>query len=205
MNKIKLYYAKGSNSSNRIKWVLDYKKIKYELVYLDGLIEDDYRKINPFCRVPSLEFNEKPLSESVAMVELIEEVYPEPKLLNGDPFSKAKVREVCEIINATIHPVQNSKVPLFFLPNLTKEEVTNFRIKWLEKNLILLEPLLFNDSLFAVGKEFSLADIFLICIYCKGLELGLVNNKLEKLNKHIEYCLNIKEIKLSCPLAYNIK
>lgn len=200
IDKIKFYYEEGSNSSNRVKWCLDYKNIEYELINTSNIDIEEYKKINPFIRIPGMLFNNTPLSESVAMIELIEESFPEPSLFPDSKIAKAKVREVCEIINATIHPVQNSKVPLFFIPSLNKNEIQTYRVSWIKQNLEKLLPLLFLESKFAVGKCFTIADIFLICIYYKGLEMGLNKDYFKSLNNHLENCLSIPLIKSSCPI-----
>lgn len=198
--QIKLYYEEGSNSSNRVKWSLDYKKIDYKLINASNIDIEAYKKINPFVRIPGMLVNNIPLSESVAMIELIEEFYPNPELFPKDIITRAKVREICEIVNATIHPVQNSKVPLFFIPSLSKSEVQAYRIKWIKQNLEKLLPMLFLKTQFAVEDCFTIADIFVICIYHKGLEMGIDNNHFQTLNNHIEYCLSFPEIKSSCPI-----
>ena len=199
-DKIKFYYEEGLNSSNRVKWCLDYKNIEYELINTNDIDIEEYKKINPFVRIPGMLFNNTPLSESVAMIELIEETFPNPSLFPDSKIARAKVREVCEIINATIHPVQNSKVPVFFIPSLNKQEITFYRINWIKQNLEKLLPILFLNSKFAIGNSFTAADIFLICIYFKALELGMEKDLFSLLNEHIEHCLSFPEIKKSCPI-----
>lgn len=198
--EIKLFYEKSSNSSNRVKWALDYKNINYQLCNIDTININDYKKINPMLRIPGMLINNIPLSESMAMVEMIEELFPFNSLFPENIILRAKVREVCEIVNSTIHPIQNSKVPLFFIPSLNKDEVKVYRIKWIRNNIDKLMSLLFLKSDFCVGESFTLADIFVMCIYYKALEMGLENNIFPLLNKHIEYCLSFNQIKMSCPI-----
>jgi maleylacetoacetate isomerase len=197
---IQYYDIKGSNCSNRVKWVMGYKNIPYQVIDAENIDQEEYRKVNPFLRVPAMVVDGRPLSESMAMVEFLEDNFPEFPLLPEDYFERAKVREVCEIINATIHPIQNSKVPVFFHPHLTTQEVTSYREKWIRQNLPKLMPLLFLESKFAVGTCFSLADIFLIAIYYRGLKVGLPESEFSILNDHINFCLSFPEIKQSCPI-----
>lgn len=199
--KIVYYDRIGSNCSNRVKWVMNYKNIPYELIDAESISIEEFEKINPFLRVPTMIIDGKPLTESMVMVEFLEDVYPEFPLLPEDRFERAKVREVCEIINATIHPVQNVKVPLFFHPQLSNEEVTPYREKWIRQNLQKLLPLLFTDSKFAVGTTFTLADIFLIAIYYRGLMVGIAEDTFPALNEHIKFCMSFSDIKDSCPIT----
>jgi maleylacetoacetate isomerase len=203
--KIKYYDVIGSNCSNRVKWVLNYKNIAYEIIDRESISSEEYQKINPFLRVPSMVIDGKPLTESMVMAEFLEDNFPEFPLLPPDAFERAKVREVCEIINATIHPVQNSKVPVFFHPELGKEEIIIYREKWIRENLQKLLPFLFLESNFAVGSTFSMADIFLIAIYYRGLMVGLPEDTFPALNEHIKFCMSFSDVKNSCPIPKLVK
>jgi len=95
-SKIAFYYSQGSNCSERVKWVLDYKQVNYDLLNADlfyGI--EEYLKINPFGRVPAMVIDNFLLNESMVMAEYLEEVYPLNSVLPKDPFSRALVRQVC--------------------------------------------------------------------------------------------------------------
>jgi len=196
---IKLISAKGSNSSERVEWVLNFKNIVFEREECAEDPGEDYLKINPMFRVPAMLVDGTPLSESIAMIEYLEEIQPTPPAFPGSAIEKAKIREICEIINATVHPVQNSKVARFFIPQLTNNQVRDFRKKWIFENLLKLSPLLFQQSKFAYGRDFSAADIFVAAMYRKGLELGIGLDELPTLTSHLRFLFGIEHIKSSCP------
>ncbi|MBC7472797.1 MAG: glutathione S-transferase N-terminal domain-containing protein [Candidatus Sericytochromatia bacterium] len=200
--KIKFFYQEGSNCSNRVKWVLDYKKIDYKIIDSSKISTEEYKKVNHLLRIPGMLIDNKPLSESMVMCEFLESSFSENPLLPNENFAKAKVREICEIVNATIHPVQNPKIALFFVPELNDQEIKFYRVKWIRENLEKLLPILFLESNFACGTAFTLADIFVICIYGKGLAMGLDTHTFPKLNSHLNHCFTSENIKDSCPL-YN--
>jgi glutathione S-transferase len=196
---IELISAAGSNSSERIEWVLNYKGIKFKRTECPEDPRPAYTKVNPMLRVPSMIVDGKPLSESLAMIELVDECFPAPPIYPADPFEKSKVREICEIVNATIHPVQNSKVAQFFIPGISTEDIRSYRRKWIFENLLKLRPLLFKTSSFAYGNSFTLADMLIIPIYRKGISLGMSESELPDFQNHMKFCLSIKEARKSCP------
>ena len=158
---IKFYYSRGSNCSERVKWVLDHKQISYQQLDADELYgSEEYLKINPFGRVPSMIIDGVTINESMVMVEFLEENFRTNPLLPEDPLPKAEIRQICEIVNSTIHPIQNSKIVEFFKPGLEKQEKTEIRAQWIGKCLKTLKVYLWKQSKFAVGSQFSLADIF---------------------------------------------
>lgn len=92
----------------RIRWALDYKKIVHALVDIYSQHDEiHFKGISPFGRVPVMEVDGTPLTESMAMLELLEETTPTRPLNYTTPLLRAQVREVSEAVNSSIHPVQN--------------------------------------------------------------------------------------------------
>lgn len=142
-NTLELIADKGSNSSERVEWILSYKKIPFKWTKCPDNPGGDYLKINPLLRIPSLLVDGMPLSESMAMIEFLEELVPIPSIFPKSLWDRAKVREICEIVNATIHPIQNLKVAGFFIPGISKADIRPYRARWIGENLKKLQPLLF--------------------------------------------------------------
>ena len=79
MPALTLFYAAGANCNERVRWALDYKRVAYELIDLDQPHDAvRFAAASPFGRSPVMELGGRPLSESMAMLELIEELHPEP-------------------------------------------------------------------------------------------------------------------------------
>jgi glutathione S-transferase len=180
-------------------WVLKLKKIPYSREECPAEPGPDYGKLNPLLRVPTMLINGVPLSESMAMIEYLERQVAQPPVFPGSALDGAKIREICEIINATIHPVQNSKVARFFIPELKDQDVKNFRKQWIRLNFGKLMPLLFQQSPFAYGDQFSAADIFVASMYRKGLALGIEPHEFPKLNTHLKFIVGLDEFGKACP------
>lgn len=103
-----------------------------------------------------MELNGIALTESMAIVELLEELHPSPPLNASDLTTRARVREVCEAVNASIHPVQNSAVIRHFSPGIVPcGSQANSR------RLDRRQPLEAGvQALVGHRRYFSLADIF---------------------------------------------
>lgn len=199
--QIKFYYVAGANCCERVRWVLDYKRVQYELVDLDGPHhEQQLSAMSPFRRVPVMEIDGTALTESMAMIELLEEVAPSPPLNYATSLIRAQVREVCEAVNSSIHPVQNSSVVSHFRPELSKEEMRPIRADWIASNLLKLQTRLWKASGFAIGNQFTFADIFVAAIFRKGRELGIQTETLGAFEMHWEFLMSYPVIRTSCPL-----
>jgi len=67
----------------------------------------EFHAVNPQGRVPALSLSGEVLLQSLAIIEYLDEVYPDPPLLPADAIDRAKVRAVAQIIACDIHPLNN--------------------------------------------------------------------------------------------------
>jgi len=197
---ITLYSAPGSNSAQRIIWILNYKQLSF--LYLDAtalIANGSYNAINPFGYVPALVIDGQLFTESMAIAEYLEEQFPNKNLLPSSPLEKFKVREICELINSTIHPPQNRTILKYLRPELDETQKKLLRAQWIQLNLKKLKPRLWIDSAFAIGSKFTLADIFLAVIYRKSLIHGISPSALPEYHTHLQFLLDHPAIKISHP------
>ena len=192
--EIIIYSASGSNSSARVEWVLNYKEIEFKRIEVQNSeLKTSYLNVNKYGYVPSLAVNGNIFAESMAIIEMLEELFPSNPVLPKGIYERAKVREVCEYVNSTIHSPQNGTVLNHFRPNSNQEEIVELRRQWLSVCLLRLEPMLWKQSSFVLFNEFSVADIFIACIYKKLLEFGSELNQaftshLNFLRQHDKIC-----------------
>ncbi|NRA36331.1 MAG: maleylacetoacetate isomerase [Polyangiaceae bacterium] len=114
---MKLYSYWRSSCAWRVRICLQLKGIDYEYVAVNiapGVAEqeqDRYRAENPMGQVPLLVTDDGVrLAQSVAILEYLEERYPIPGLLPEEPAQRAAVRELVQIVNSGIQPLQNIKI-----------------------------------------------------------------------------------------------
>jgi maleylacetoacetate isomerase len=196
--QIKFFYAAGANCCERVRWALDHKRVAYELVDL-GASEVDLATISPFGSVPAMEIDGRALTESMAMIELLEELFPVPALNADTAMARARVREVCEAVNASIHPAQNSRIIRHFRPDWSGEQMRPVRAAWIANGLEQIAPRLWHDSRFVVGERFTFADIFIAAIYRKGVALGMEEGAHPHFSEHWSFLLSHDSIRASCP------
>ncbi|MBV4537919.1 maleylacetoacetate isomerase [Pseudomonas urmiensis] len=156
-----------STSSYRVRIALALKGLDYQALPVN-LLEgehraDDYRAVNPQGRVPALRTDSgEVLVQSPAIIEYLEEVYPQPALLPAAPEARAKVRGVAALIGCDIHPLHNVSV-LNQLRQLGHDEgqVNQWIGHWIGQGLAAVEQLI-GDNGFCFGETPGLADLYLI-------------------------------------------
>ncbi len=169
--KSTLYGYWRSSSAWRVRIALNFKDVPYEYVAVH-LLEDggqqhgeDFRAKNPMRQVPLLEIRDGAetirLAQSVAIIEYLEKRFPEPSLIPEDLVLAAKARQLAEMVNAGIQPLQNLRV-LQDIVALGGDKV-EWGKKWIENGFAALEaeaePL---ATRFLMGDRVTIADIFLV-------------------------------------------
>lgn len=168
---MKLYGYWRSSASWRARIGLAWKEIPYEYVPVHLLREggeqhgDAHRARNPMRQVPTLEWTEGGetfrVSQSMAILEYLEDRYPERPLLPKTPFLRAKARQLAEIVNSGIQPLQNLSV----LARLDAHGVDKaaWLSEWIGRGLNALETAAREVSgKYSVGDDVSIADACLV-------------------------------------------
>lgn len=126
-----------------------------------------YRAINPQGLVPSLTVDGQVLTQSLAILEWLDETHPQPRLLPDDPFARAEVRAFALTIAADIHPVNNLRILTYLKGPLAQpqEAVDTWVRHWCQDGLAACEALAVRSARrgrFTFGETPGLADICLI-------------------------------------------
>jgi len=169
---MKLHGYFRSSCSYRVRIALGLKGLAYEHAPVHLMREGgdqhrpEYRALNPMAQVPLLEVEHEPgltvtLTQSVAILEYLEERFPEPRLLPGCAYLRARVRKCVEIVNSGIQPMQNLS-----LMNEIKRmggDATAFARGANERGLRALEAEAADaGGQFMIGDEITLADVCLV-------------------------------------------
>ncbi|WP_417615370.1 maleylacetoacetate isomerase [Oceanisphaera sp.] len=171
---MKLYDYARSSAAYRVRIALNLKGVAYEatsISLLDGAQQsDDYRALNATGLVPSLAIDdqgsgESILGQSLAIIEYLNECYPDPPLLPGTPLERARTRALALQVACDIHPINNLRVLKYLTGELglSEEQKTTWYHHWLKQGLAPLEQQLSgSDTPFCCGNTPTLADICLI-------------------------------------------
>ncbi|XP_067311167.1 maleylacetoacetate isomerase isoform X2 [Pseudorasbora parva] len=159
-----LYGYYRSSCSWRVRIAFALKGIEYEqkpvnLIKDGGLqLTDQFKLINPMQQVPAVTIDGITLSQSLAIIQYIEETRPEPRLLPADPKQRAHVRIICDIIASGIQPLQN----LYVIQKIGAEKV-QWAQHFINRGFEALEPILKQTAgKYCVGDEISMADVCLV-------------------------------------------
>ncbi|MFK4440276.1 maleylpyruvate isomerase [Caballeronia udeis] len=170
---MKLYSYFRSSAAYRVRIALNLKGLAYEYAPIHLLrdggeqLKPDYRGLNPDGIVPTFIEGDNVLTQSLAIIEYLEETHPEPPLLPGRPLDRAFVRSVALQIACEIHPVDNLRV-LKYLKHTLKvgdEAKDAWYRHWLESGFESLEKRLANDARvgkLCFGDTPTLADLCLV-------------------------------------------
>jgi maleylacetoacetate isomerase len=144
---LKLYTYFRSSAAYRVRIGLNLKGLPYETIPVHLLknggeqLQEGYRSVNPAALVPSLEDDGHVLTQSLAILEYLDEVHPETPLLPADALGRARVRALAQTVACDIHPLNNLRV-LRYLTRILKvgEEAKNQWYRhWIELGLRTLE------------------------------------------------------------------
>jgi len=110
---MKLYTYHRNSAGERVRIALNIKALAYEYVSIPGLGWDRYRSINPQGLLPAIEVDGHIFAQSTAILEFLEERYPDPPLLPADDFLRAEARSFGQLIACDLHPLNNNRVRVF--------------------------------------------------------------------------------------------
>lgn len=175
MKAMKLYNYWRSSASWRVRLALAHKGLPYEYVPVSIVakgeappeqLSDAHLARNPMAQVPALELEiggkTRVVTQSIAIVELLDELYPEKPLLPSDPFLRAHARELAEIVNSGIQPFQNL-APTAYLREHSNLDAKAFTQHFIAKGMAALERAAAPYAgRFLVGDSFTIADACLV-------------------------------------------
>ncbi|TVQ39773.1 MAG: maleylacetoacetate isomerase [Wenzhouxiangella sp.] len=166
-----LYSYWRSSASYRVRMALNLKGLDY-LIRPVHLVKDggqqlapEYLALNPQGLVPALVDGDTVITQSLAMLEYLEERHPAPALLPADPAGRARVRAIAGAIACEIHPLNNLRVLKYLVGELgaSEERKLAWYRHWTESGLSAVEKMLGQGTgAFCQGDEPGIADCCLL-------------------------------------------
>jgi len=200
---MELYTYFRSSAAYRVRIALNLKGLKADYRYVH-LVKDggqqhkpEYLALNPQGLVPALVDHGQVLTQSLAIIEYLEETHPQPPLLPKDALGRARVRALAQVVACDIHPLNNSRLLKYLERELHADETarnTWYRY-WVVEGFMALEKLLAGNSRtgkFCHGDQPTLADICLVpqVFNARRFEIDLA--PFPTIHRINDYCLTLQ-------------
>ena len=167
---MKLYTYVRSAAAYRVRIALTLKGLPYEMAPIHLTKEGgkqrtpEFAAINPHKRVPALQLSSgEVLTQSLAIIEYLDDIHPEPALLPADALERAHVREIAQMVACDIHPL-NNLLPLQYLKRVLKHEqpdIDAWYHHWVTEGFTAIEAMI-KPAPYACGSHVTLADLCLV-------------------------------------------
>ncbi|HVU19875.1 MAG TPA: maleylacetoacetate isomerase [Rhizomicrobium sp.] len=188
MGDFVLYGYFRSSAAFRARIALNLKGIKPDLRFVH-LLKDggqqhaaDYKALNPQELIPALVHDGHTITQSLAIVEYLDEILPEPPLLPKDAYGRARVRSLAYAVACDIHPVNNLRVNQYVKATFNADTAAqiSWQRHWITIGFDALETTLSRDQetgTFCHGDAPTIADICLIpqCANARRVELDITH------------------------------
>jgi maleylpyruvate isomerase len=198
---LRLYNFHVSSTSYRTRIVLNLKGLAYEYIpiRLDRAehLGAAYGEINPMRGVPTLEVDGVRLYQSGAIIEYLEEVYPDPPLLPKDAFGRAQVRALTDIVGCDMHPVNNLRIRNFIRDSYKQDAdgVNAWIHLWNKAGFDSIEAMLRSDKKrrgFCYGSSPTIADAYLVSQVFSAVRFKTDLSPYPEIRAVVETCTALK-------------
>ena len=207
---MKLYNYFRSSASFRVRIALELKGLPYDYVPVH-LVKGEhklphYQAVSATALVPTLVLdNEERLGQSMAIIEYLDEVYPQPPLLPSDPVGRAKVRALAQSIACEIHPLNNLRVLKYLVKDLqVGEEAKNTWYRhWVRSGLETFERELAQagSGTYCYGETPTLADCLLVPQIFNGKRFDVDFSGLPRTMAAFEACMRLEAFQRAQPAS----
>lgn len=199
---MKLYDYYRSTASYRVRIALNLKQISYEKIQIHLVNHGgeqhhpDYLKVNPQGLVPTLNDNGNIISQSLAIIEYLDEINPTPPLLPKTPIERAHVRQLALLVACDIHPLNNLRVTNRLRSQFSAddEQVQSWYFHWLKLGFDAFEAQLHafsHKGPVCYGEEVSMADICLVPQVFNAHRFGFTMDDYPLINNINTHCLTL--------------
>lgn len=206
---MELYSYFRSSAAYRVRIALNLKGLKTDYRYVH-LIKNggeqhrpEYLALNPQGRVPTLVDDGHVLTQSLAIIEYLDETHPEPPLLPRDALGRARVRALAQLIACDIHPINNQRILKYLEQELHADEAarTRWYRHWVEDGFVALEKLLDNPATgkFCHGNQPTLADLCLVPQVFNAQRFAVDLAPFPAIQRINEHCLTLKAFANAAP------
>lgn len=201
---ITLYSYWRSTAAYRVRLALNLKGLEHEIVTVSlapGVSEhrqEAYRRKNPQMLVPFLEDGDIAIGQSMAILEYLEETYPDVPLLPSENPLRARVRSFCNLIACDMHPIMNLRVLQYIKKEFERDPTERWYPHWIHEGFKALEQLV-GDGPFVFGDQLTLADCLLVAQMYNAHRFEVPVDEYPKLVAVVNHCNELEAFKKALP------
>jgi maleylacetoacetate isomerase len=204
---VKLYSYFRSSAAFRIRIALQLKGLEYDYIAVNLLKSEQksasYLAKNPQGLLPALELDSgQTLSQSVALLEWLEECHPQPPLLPLDALQRARVRSVVNSITCDVHPLCNMAVTTYLKARYeaNQQDIMHWYHTWMQRGFNAIEKVLAeNNTRCAFGNEPSMADICIVPQVYNARRFNIDLAPFPHLVRVADYCRSLPAFSTASP------
>jgi maleylacetoacetate isomerase len=194
---MKLYSFFNSSTSFRVRIALALKGLPYEYIGVNLRSgeqgSEEYRALSPAAIVPTLIDGDVKLTQSIAIIDYLDQRQPEPRLVPEDPVLRARVLEIAQTIACEIHPINNIRVLKYLTGKLgvSEEDKSAWYKHWVDEGLGAVERLLSKlpSSAYCLGDAPTLADCCLVPQVANAMRMGCDLSRFPRVLAVYEHCM----------------
>lgn len=203
-----LYDFFRSSAAYRVRIALNLKHLSAERQFVhlgkDENRKPGYKAVNPQGFVPYLMDGDFALSQSLAIIEYLNDLYPDPPLLPADADDRAYVRSLALVVACDMHPLNNKRVLDYLVRDLhlSEEQKTSWYRHWIAEGFDALEKMLAardSDGRFCFGDSPTLADICLVPQVANAHRFTCDMSSFARINRIYAHCMTLPPFDLAQP------
>src|SRR5882724_1080721 len=143
MSTLTLYTYHRNSAGQRVRIVMNLKGLSYATVSVPALAEGEYHAVNPQGLMPALAVDGTVVAQSLAIIELLEELHPKPSVFPRDPLRRAQTRSFAGLICSDLHPINNNRVRKYLAQAIgaSEEQIRAWYHHWVAVTFASLEAM----------------------------------------------------------------
>lgn len=207
---MKLYTSHNSTAAHRVRIALNLKGLPYDVehVRMTGGYADasevEFRSVNPQGMVPTLVDGHRVFTQSLAILEYLDESYPDPALIPGTNRDRQRIRSLAQVVACDVQPLTSQRTLAYLgeRMGIGEELLAKWQKHWLDTGFGALEYLMRDNPasmVFCHGDVPTMADVCLVPQVRAAMDAGLDLKPYPTLKRIYETCMTFEQFQAAAP------